>query len=173
MDTGVRLQRYIVQEIATIIGWKTVARNLTLAGLIGIALPLFLALMPGSTDQGFAFGTLWRLFGTTNQLTAGLALAVIAVWVTRNRRNPAAALIPMAFLLVMTVWALIIQLGQFWDAEERWILVPLDVIILVLALWLIVEAVLRMRTLVSERRAGVTESGDPTAADIDRGDSQQ
>jgi carbon starvation protein len=173
MDTGVRLQRYIVQEIATIIGWKTVARNLTLAGLIGITLPLLLALMPGSTDQGFAFGTLWRLFGTTNQLTAGLALAVIAVWVTRNRRNPAAALIPMAFLLVMTVWALIIQLGQFWDAEERWILVPLDVIILVLALWLIVEAVLRMRTLVSERRAGVTESGDPTAADIDRGDSQQ
>jgi carbon starvation protein len=173
MDTGVRLQRYIVQEIATIIGWKTVARNLTLAGLIGITLPLLLALMPGSTDQGFAFGTLWRLFGTTNQLTAGLALAVIAVWVTRNRRNPAAALVPMAFLLVMTVWALIIQLGQFWDAEERWILVPLDVIILVLALWLIVEAVLRMRTLVSERRAGVTESGDPTAADIDRGDSQQ
>ncbi|HEX6325058.1 MAG TPA: carbon starvation protein A [Jiangellaceae bacterium] len=173
MDTGVRLQRYIVQEIATIIGWKTVARNLTLAGLIGITLPLLLALMPGSTDQGFAFGTLWRLFGTTNQLTAGLALAVIAVWVTRNRRNPAAALVPMAFLLVMTVWALIIQLGQFWDAEERWILVPLDVIILVLALWLIVEAVLRMRTLVSERRAGVTESGDETAADVDRGDGQQ
>ena len=173
MDTGVRLQRYIVQEISTIIGWRTLARNLTLAGLVAIALPLFLALMPGSTDQGFAFGTLWRLFGTTNQLTAGLALAVVAVWVTRNRRNPAAVLAPMAFLLVMTVWALIIQLGQFWDAEERWILVPLDVIILILALWLIVEAGLRMRTLVSERRAGITEAGDATAADVDRGDSQQ
>jgi carbon starvation protein len=73
----------------------------------------------------------------------------------------------------MTVWALIVQLDQFWDAEERWILVPLDVIILALSLWLIVEAVLRMRTLVSERRAGVTESGDATAADVDRGDSQQ
>jgi carbon starvation protein len=173
MDTGVRLQRYIVQEIATIIGWKTVARNLTLAALIAIALPLFLALMPGSTDQGFAFGTLWRLFGTTNQLTAGLALAVIAVWVTRNKRNPTAVLVPMVFLLVMTVWALIIQLGQFWDADERWILVPLDLVILVLALWLIVEAVLRMRTLVGERRAGVTGGDDTATTGTERGEAQR
>jgi carbon starvation protein len=130
--------------------------------------------MPGSTDAGFAFGTLWRLFGTTNQLTAGLALAVIAVWVTSRGRNPLAILVPMVFLLVMTVWALIIQLDQFWAADERWILVPLDVIILVLALWLIVEAVLRMRRLVSERRAGVTSgSEDTAAAEAERGDGQQ
>ena len=172
MDTGVRLQRYIVQEISTIIGLRVVARNLTLAALIAVAFPLFLALMPGSTDAGFAFGTLWRLFGTTNQLTAGLALAVIAVWVTRRGRNPLAILVPMVFLLVMTVWALIIQLDQFWAAEERWILVPLDVIILVLALWLIVEAAMRMRTLVRERRAGITES-DAAATDAERGDGQQ
>jgi carbon starvation protein len=174
MDTGVRLQRYVVQEISTIIGLRVVARNLTLAALIAVAFPLLLALMPGSTDAGFAFGTLWRLFGTTNQLTAGLALAVIAVWVTSRGRNPLAILIPMVFLLVMTVWALIIQLDQFWAADERWILVPLDVIILVLALWLIVEAVLRMRRLVSERRAGVTSgSEDTAAAEAERGDSQQ
>jgi carbon starvation protein len=72
----------------------------------------------------------------------------------------------------MTVWALIIQLDQFWAAEERWILVPLDVIILVLALWLIVEAAMRMRTLVRERRAGITES-DAAATDAERGDGQQ
>jgi carbon starvation protein len=173
MDTGVRLQRYIVQEIATIVRWHWLARSLTLAGLVAVIIPLLLALMPGSTDAGFAFGTLWRLFGTTNQLTAGLALAVVAVWVTRRGRNPLALLVPMVFLLVMTVWALIIQLGEFWDADERWILVPLDVVILVLALWLIVEAGLRMRTLISERRAGVTESSDAAAADVDRGDSRQ
>lgn len=42
-----------------------------MAALIAIAFPLFLALMPGSTDQGFAFGTLWRLFGTTCPACAG------------------------------------------------------------------------------------------------------
>jgi carbon starvation protein len=150
MDTGVRLQRYIIQEIATIVGWRPLARNLTLATLLAVAVPLALALMPGD----FAFGTLWRLFGTTNQLTAGLALAVIAVWVTRNRRNPIAVIVPGAFLLVMTVWALIVQLDEFWDADERWLLVPLDLVILVLALWLMVEAGLRIRRIVAERGPG-------------------
>ena len=177
MDTGVRLQRYIVQEIATIVRWHRLARSLTLAGLVAVIIPLLLALMPGSTDAGFAFGTLWRLFGTTNQLTAGLALAVIAVWVTKNRRNPVAALVPMAFLLIMTVWALFVQLGEFWDAPERWVLVPLDLVILVLALWLIVEAVLRMRRLVAERRAEALPGGDggpDVGADADTGgDGQQ
>jgi carbon starvation protein len=71
----------------------------------------------------------------------------------------------MAFLLVMTVWALISQLGEFWDADERWVLVPRDVIILVLALWLIAN--LRMRALVSERRTAIL------ANDTERGEVQQ
>jgi carbon starvation protein len=162
MDTGIRLQRYIIQEIGTIVGWRLLARNLTLATVIAVVIPLALALMPGN----FAFGTLWRLFGTTNQLTAGLALAVIAVWVTRSRRNPIAVLAPMAFLLVMTVWALIVQLDEFWDADERWVLVPLDVVILVLALWLIVEAGLRMRVVVAERGPGVLVGRGSAAAEV-------
>jgi carbon starvation protein len=169
MDTGIRLQRYIIQEIATLAGWTRVARSLTIAGVLAVIFPLALALMPGN----FAFGTLWRLFGTTNQLTAGLALAVIAVWVTRNGRNPFAALIPMAFLLVMTVWALIVQLQEFAEADEWWILVPLDVIILVLALWLIVEAAIRMRTLMAERREAIGAGGDTADVDTTGGDSQQ
>lgn len=151
MDTGVRLQRYIVQEIATIVGWTRLARNLTLATLVAVVLPLALALIPGD----FAFGTLWRLFGTTNQLTAGLALAVVAVWVTRRRRNPLAVLLPMVFLLVVTVWALVVQVQEFADADEWWILVPLDLIILVLALWLIVDAGLRMRGVISAGGLGI------------------
>jgi carbon starvation protein len=169
MDTGIRLQRYIIQEIATIVHWTRLARSITLATLLAVIFPLLLALMPGN----FAFGTLWRLFGTTNQLTAGLALAVVAVWVTRNRRNPLALLIPMAFLLVMTVWALIVQLQEFAEADEWWILVPLDLIILVLALWLIVEAGLRMRTLVAERKAEELAGSDgPTEVEAE-GDGQQ
>ncbi|WP_018253341.1 carbon starvation CstA family protein [Salinispora mooreana] len=144
MDTGVRLQRYIVQEIAELVGWRRVARNLTVAGLLAIAAPLALALLPGGGDAGYTFGVLWRLFGTTNQLTAGLALAVIAVWVLRRRRNPVAVVVPLVFLLAMTTWALIVQLREFVRADE-WVLAPLDAIIFVLAVWLIVEAVLALR----------------------------
>ncbi|HYH29690.1 MAG TPA: carbon starvation protein A [Pseudonocardia sp.] len=144
MDTGVRLQRYIVQEIAEISGAQKIARNATAATTIAVVVPLVMALLPGGGDSGYTFGVLWQLFGTTNQLTAGLALAVIAVWVTRNRRNPVAVLVPLVFLLVMTTWALVINLVEFVQ-EGQWVLAPLDAIIFVLAIWLIVEAVLALR----------------------------
>jgi carbon starvation protein len=130
---------------------------------MAVAVPLALALAPAGGEaeaQGYAFGRLWTLFGTTNQLTAGLALAVIAVWVTRAGRNATAQLIPLVFLLVMTVWALVLNLRTFIE-ERDWILAPLDAIILGLALWLVVEAALAIR------RARAGEGGDPTEIGAD------
>lgn len=162
MDTGVRLQRYIVQEISEIIGLRPVARNLTLASTVAVVIPLAMALLPGGGDAGYTFGVLWQLFGTTNQLTAGLALSVIAVWVTRRRRNPIAVLVPLVFLLVMTSWALIINLGTF-IAAKQWVLAPLDAIIFLLAVWLIVEAAIALVAARRAARAGVDTSAEVTA----------
>jgi carbon starvation protein len=143
MDTGVRLQRYIVQEIAEISGARAIARNATAATTIAVVVPMAMALLPGGGEEGYTFGVLWQLFGTTNQLTAGLALAVIAVWVTRNRRNATAVLIPLVFLLVMTTWALALNLLNFIE-QGQWVLAPLDVLIFALAVWLIVEAAIAL-----------------------------
>jgi carbon starvation protein len=150
MDTGVRLQRYVVQEIGEIAKVRPLARNLTLATAVAVLIPLGMALLPGGGDRGYTFGVLWQLFGTTNQLTAGLALSVIAVWVTRSGRNPVAVLVPLAFLLVMTSWALVVNLRNFVEAEQ-WVLAPLDAIIFVLAMWLVVEAALALRKAFEER----------------------
>jgi carbon starvation protein len=109
-----------------------------------VVVPLSLALAPGGGEQGYAFGRLWTLFGTTNQLTAGLALSVIAVYVTRRGRNAMAQIVPLAFLLVMTVWALFLNLRNFLE-DRDWVLLPLDIIILVLAVWLVAEAFLALR----------------------------
>jgi carbon starvation protein len=151
MDTGVRLQRYIIQELGELVpdggsgigaGFKKATRNVTVVTAMAAAVPLALALAPAGGDaeaQGFAFGRLWTLFGTTNQLTAGLALSVIAVYVTKQGRNAMAQIVPLAFLLVMTTWALILNLIGFIE-EGDWLLAPLDAIILLLAGWLIFEA---------------------------------
>ena len=161
MDTGVRLQRYIMQEIGEMAGTRSdgsirsgvggslykMSKNITIVTLLATLVPLGLALVPSRGDteaQGFAFGRLWTLFGTTNQLTAGLALAVIAVYVTKQGRSAVAQLVPLVFLLVMTTWALIVNLKTFID-DRDWLLAPLDLIILVLAAWLIVEAALGMQ----------------------------
>jgi len=144
MDTGVRLQRYVVQEIATLAGWRKLAHNLTLASIVAVVVPLVMALLPGGGDAGYTFGVLWQLFGTTNQLTAGLALAVVAVWVTRGGRVAWPVIVPLVFLLVMTSWALIQNIKNFIEADE-WVLAPLDAVIFVLAVWLIIEAALALR----------------------------
>ncbi|WP_346622814.1 carbon starvation protein A [Blastococcus montanus] len=152
MDTGVRLQRYVVQEIGELLNVRAISRNLTVATTIAVLIPLGMALIPGEGEAGYTFGVLWQLFGTTNQLTAGLALSVIAVWVTRQGRNPIAAIIPLVFLLVMTTWALIINLVRFVE-NDQWVLAPLDALIFVLAVWLIVEAALALVQARRERPA--------------------
>ncbi len=144
MDTGVRLQRYIVQEIGEIVGNRTISQNIVVATTIAVVVPLALALLPGGGEQGYTFGVLWQLFGTTNQLTAGLALAVIAVWVTKHGRNPIAVVTPLVFLLAMTTWALVLNLQNFIRDREI-VLGVLDAVIMGLAVWLIVEAVMAMR----------------------------
>ncbi len=139
MDTGVRLQRYILQEISELAGLKKLSTRINLMTTIGVLIPLGLALVPGGDGRGFAFGRLWTLFGTTNQLTAGLALSVIGVWLIARNRNPLAALIPLVFLLTMTTWALLINLVDFFQTGD-WLLLAMDAAIFVLAAWLIVEA---------------------------------
>ena len=170
MDTGVRLQRYVVQEIGEITGIRPLARNLTLATAVAVAIPLAMALLPGGGEAGYTFGVLWQLFGTTNQLTAGLALAVIAVWVTRSGRNPTAVLVPLVFLLSMTTWALIVNLRNFVEADQ-WVLAPVDALIFVLAMWLIVEAGLALRSAFQDRAAAgplLRERGAAPASAVSR-----
>ncbi|WP_017586925.1 carbon starvation CstA family protein [Nocardiopsis ganjiahuensis] len=186
LDTAVRLQRYTIQEISAIVQERAaeggvlrrsarfLARNITAATLIAVAIPFGLALVPGN----FAAGTLWQLFGTTNQLTAGLALSVIAVWVTKRGRNPVAILVPLVFLAVMTSWALVVQLWDFamsTDPMQRFVLAPLDLVIFVLAVWMMVEAFLALRKAFAERSAG--GQGSPqgesaVAEEAPRGDEQ-
>jgi carbon starvation protein len=181
MDTGVRLQRYILQEIGDMVGTRAdgteraglpgrvrrTTRNLTAVTAVAVAVPLGLAVAPGGGEEGLAFGRLWTLFGTTNQLTAGLALAVIAVYVTRRGRNAIVQLVPLAFLLVMTTWALVLNLVEFVQ-EGDWLLSVLDAIILALAAWLIVEAVAGIKRVREERAAGAVVDDDEVAASPDR-----
>ena len=51
---------------------------------------------------------------------------------------------PLVFLLAMSIYALLVQMGQFYRAEN-WLLLGMDVIILIAALWVTLEAVIAMR----------------------------
>lgn len=139
MDTGVRLQRFVVQEIGDIAGLH-VGKSIATFIAVGIAL----ALTFGAGGDAAGGLLIWPLFGTTNQLLAALTLSIVAIMLMRRGRTALPALIPLAFVGVMTIYALLIQVGTFWD-QQNWLLLGLDIVILVAAIWVFVEAITAMR----------------------------
>jgi len=139
MDTGLRLQRFVIQEAGELAGMKV---N-TLVGTL-IAVGVCMALAFGAGSDGTGGMVIWPLFGTTNQLLAGLTLAVITVILIKLGRSPVYTLVPLVFLLAMSIYALLVQMGQFYRAEN-WLLLGMDVIILIAALWVTLEAIIAMR----------------------------
>ena len=73
--------------------------------LLTTAVPLGFLLAAG---EG-AYRQFWVLFGTSNQLLAALSLLAISVWLKRSARKSAFTWIPMAFVLLITVWSLVMQ----------------------------------------------------------------
>ncbi|WP_018157422.1 carbon starvation CstA family protein [Demetria terragena] len=139
MDTGVRLQRFVVHEIAEVLGTSiSKIAATTVAVLVGLGLTF----SQGSSGEGGM--RIWPLFGTTNQLLASLTLAIITVMLLRKRRNPWPALIPLALVFVMSFYAALVQLRDLYDAKD-WLLLGIDAIIIVAALWVAFEAVIAMQ----------------------------
>lgn len=138
MDTGTRLQRLVVQEIGALMGVKV---KIPLATAIVLAICLTLAFSAGADGSGGM--VIWPLFGTTNQLMASLTLAIVTVILLRLRRNALPSLIPFALILVMALYALVIQMGTFYS-DGNWLLLIMDVIILISALVVAIESVRAM-----------------------------
>ena len=98
LDVATRLGRYLVQELIGI-GGRAGALIGTLAT---VAVPFFLIFYaPAGSWVQF-----WTLFGASNQLLAALTLLAITAWLYQARKRIAFTLIPMLFVLVITLWAL-------------------------------------------------------------------
>jgi len=136
MDTGIRLQRYIVQEWGNIhaIDWLT-RKGPATALAVGCCLALAFGAGGAEGTGGLA---IWPLFGTTNQLLAALTLLVISLLVVKLGRPPWFTLLPMIGLILMTVAALLFQLVDFYR-QENWFLLGMDLLILVAAVLVALE----------------------------------
>jgi len=108
-----------------------------------VASCLILAFGAGGAD-GSGGLLIWPLFGTTNQLLAGLTLLVITVMLVRRGRPTFYTLGPLVFLLVMTLAALLMQLRDFFE-KENWFLLGLDLVVLVAAVLVTLECVAALR----------------------------
>jgi len=98
--------------------------------------------------------TLWELFGTTNQLLAALGLLAISVYLFEIRRKSIYFTIPMGFMLVITLTAMVLKLIDFWNAQSLPLLITGGAI-LILAVWLLIEAFILFRLFRSARKEAV------------------
>jgi carbon starvation protein len=135
LDTATRLGRYIFEEFFNIKG----GRARLIATIATLALPLafnFMVLHDSSGNPIPAWRAVWPVFGSTNQLLAGLALLVVFVWLSKKGKPTFFVVIPMLFMLVMTIWALI----QLVYQSGFTIIGSISFVLLILSIILIIEA---------------------------------
>ena len=111
LDTATRLARFMFQEFwldgskgetpENVTGYKKVLANPYVATLITVILGIALGMN--------GYEKIWALFGSANQLLAALGLLAVATWLGRIGKNNKMFLIPMAFMLVVTIASLILN----------------------------------------------------------------
>ena len=155
MDAGVRLQRYIVQEWGTIYNIPAL-RNGYVATFVAVGACLALAFGAGGS-QGTGGMVIWPLFGTTNQLLAGLTLLVISVMLVKLGRPAKYTMIPMVFV---TTTAFLSALYQLWDlySSGNYFLVFIDILIIIAAIFVVLEA---SSAFMREKRAAAVAVSTP------------
>ncbi|GIW79314.1 MAG: hypothetical protein KatS3mg105_1121 [Gemmatales bacterium] len=131
LDSATRLLRFNVEEIFRSLKLDALA-NRYVASLIAVIGIAAFALVP----HGKA---LWVLFGTTNQLLAGLTLVTVSLFLFKLHRPVIYTLAPMVVMLTMTIWAMVYSLEGFL-AKGQWFLSTFSALVLLMSFWLLAEA---------------------------------
>ncbi len=150
LDTATRLARFMFQEFwidsdqgetaENVTGYKKFLCNPYVATVITVILGIVLGL------NGYA--KIWALFGSANQLLAAIGLLAVATWLGNVGKNNKMVVIPMAFMLCVTIASLIIntkdQFGVIAGGEADWgpwVQAIVGILLIVLAVVLAIEGV--------------------------------
>ena len=145
LDTATRLARFMFQEFwlepgQTVADVKEGYKKLLVNPYFATAITVVIGIVLGMTG----YAKIWGLFGSANQLLAGLGLLAVATWLGNIGRNNKMFLFPMAFMMVVTIASLIITVknqvgiisagGADWGPYAQTILA---VLLIILALLLV------------------------------------
>ncbi len=142
LDVATRLARHLFTEFT---GWKSRTGG-AVGTFVTLALPAFFVAQTVTGQDGKAipaYRVIWPLFGSINQLLAGLTLVGLSLWLARSKKGlglRAAVGAPMVFMMAMTMTALVQQIL----GAQNFALLAVAVVLLGLAVWITVEAVLSL-----------------------------
>lgn len=110
LDTAVRLNRYLIEEVWQEFAWLKklfpFLRHYWVNSGLAVALMLWLSFSGGILQ-------LWKIFGTANQLLAAFALGLGAIWLIRNGRRAWYVMAPALFMLATTFTSLVLLVRKF------------------------------------------------------------
>ncbi|SMO84041.1 carbon starvation CstA family protein [Melghirimyces algeriensis] len=143
LDTSMRLQRFILSEIGEQYQVRAL-KNINISTIVAFLSCIALAFLADPANPGQGGMVLWPLFGTTNQLTAGLSLIVMTLLLWHKGRNYLVSLIPLVFVVTMTAWSMVLGIADYMN-QGNIMLVIVGILILALNLWMILEGLLAAR----------------------------
>lgn len=139
LDTSVRIQRYVISEIASDLKLRYLS-NRWVATTIAVVSAAAVAFATGANGTGAM--KLWPLFGAANQLLAALALLMITLYLkSKGGYKYYFSGIPCIIMLIITVWAMY-QNEMRFISERNWLLIIIGSIIFILSIWMMIEAAL-------------------------------
>ena len=140
IDTGTRVSRYMVQELLGM-AWPKMKDAHWLPGVY-IASFLVCFTWGYLVLQG-NIGTIWPLFGVSNQLlaTMGLAIGTTVIMHLGHKRYAWVTMIPCFFIAIITVMADYQNVFGNYIPEGQWMLVGVSVVMFILVAVVMVEAV--------------------------------
>ncbi len=148
VDTGARLLRFNIQEIARTIGIARLG-NRYLSTFLAVAAIGFFAFFEVDGKPAGLF--LWTLFGTTNQILAGLTLLTVTIYLYRKKKPILYTMLPMFLVLSTTIVGMV--MGIFGAInKEQWTVAIVGFTIFGLAVWVLIEALLVVKKIKAEHK---------------------
>jgi len=154
LDSATRLLRYNIEEVAETVKLPVLANRYVATALSVAAIGFFALLQVDGRPAGVV---LWAVFGTTNQVMAGLTLLTVTLYLYFRKKNYLYTGIPMVFMLVTTLVAMIINVVEFFN-EGSYLLLAVGASVLFLAIWLVFEGVVRFTHGRKKAIAGMDEA---------------
>ena len=139
LDSATRLLRFNIEEIGASIRVGVLGNRYVSTSLACGAIALFSFYEVDGKPAGLA---LWALFGTTNQLLAGLTLTLVTLYLRQRGRPVWPTAIPAVFIMASTLTAMAVNLRAFapGGAKDDTLLLAVGGILFLLGVWLLLEA---------------------------------
>ncbi len=144
LDSATRLLRFNIEELLGPLKVPFVT-NRFVSSLLACGVIAFFAFY--EVDGKPAALALWALFGTTNQLLAGLTLIMVTLYLKFRGKPVWFTAIPAVFMLGSTLVSMTMNLQKFLGGEKpNYLLGTVGAVLLLLGVWLVIETALALRT---------------------------